>query len=180
MKTIRWLDRHLEECLLVLIGSIMVLSVSMQVLVRFIFGGSIDGVEEFTRYGFIWLIYIGISYAAKKQRHLKVDVLLLVLKNKAKVVLGMVSNMIFLAFAVFIIFYGSSISFLILDWGQVSPALNFPVGWVYLAAPAGMGLTSMRLLQVLVKQGEYLVSKDIAVEDVSADRSLDGIGSKKR
>ncbi|KKE79627.1 TRAP transporter small permease [Bacilli bacterium] len=159
MKVIKWLDNNVEQTLLVIFSSIMVISISLQVFMR-LFGSSLGWSEELARYCFIWLIYIGISYAVKKQRHIKVDVIVLFLKDRVQVILNMIVNIIFLALAIFIIVYGAKIAILLFGWGQTSPGMSVPMGFVYLSAPVGLGLTAIRLLQQLFKQYKYFKNMD--------------------
>jgi TRAP-type C4-dicarboxylate transport system permease small subunit len=49
----------------------------------------------------------------------------------------------------------------LLTWGQLSPALSLPIGFVYLAGPIGMGLTSIRLIQQIVQQVKILFGKEV-------------------
>jgi len=110
MKILKWLEAHFEEVLLVIITIIMIGSTSMQVFMRFVMGSSLVWSEELARYCFIWLIYIGISYGVKKQRHISVDVILTVLSNKGKIFLTMFGNLVFLGFAIFVVIYGYDLS----------------------------------------------------------------------
>ncbi|WP_059103280.1 TRAP transporter small permease [Shouchella shacheensis] len=174
---IQWLDRHFEECFLVFFSSIMVGSIALQVFMRFVMGSSLEWSEELARYCFIWLVYMGISYGVKKQRHIKVDVMLLLFKDKAKVALNTLSNVIFLAFALFVVLNGTTIAFYILEWGQTSPAMNLPMGLVYLATPIGMGAASIRLIQQIIKQVQYLSGKNVSKEEVVDDRMVDNYGA---
>lgn len=176
MKAMKWLDRHFEEFFLVFFSIIMVGSISLQVFMRFIVGSSLEWSEELARYCFIWLVYMGISYGVKKQRHIKVDVLLLLFKDKGKVALNFAANFIFLLFALFVVVYGSSIAVYILGWGQTSPALSIPMGLVYLAAPVGMGAAAIRLIQQMVKQYTFLKGGQVNKEEVTADRMTDNYG----
>ncbi|OLO26395.1 TRAP transporter small permease protein [Alkalihalophilus pseudofirmus] len=157
MKALKWIDEHLEEVFLVLFSIIMVTVIAMQVFMRYIMGSSLAWSEELARYCFIWLVYLGISYGVKKQRHIKVDVMLLLLKDRAKIVLNILANLLFLGFAIFVMFYGYDIAQKLLTWGQKSPALQIPMGLVYLATPIGMGLTAIRLVQQLIKQVKMLI-----------------------
>jgi TRAP-type C4-dicarboxylate transport system permease small subunit len=156
MKVLKWFDDHTEEVILVIFSAIMVSVIFLQVIMRYVFDASLSWSEELARYCFIWLVYIGISYGVKKQRHIKVDVLLLLFKEKGRLFLTILSNILFLFFCFFVIKYGSSIAMQILDWGQKSPANQIPMGLVYLAAPIGMGLTAIRLIQNLIKQFKAL------------------------
>lgn len=155
MKIIRWFDEHIEEVLLTIFSSIMVVVIFIQVVMRQL-DNSLSWSEELARYCFIWLVYVGISYGVKKQRHIKVDVLLLVLKEKGQIILTIIANIIFMVFAIFVIRYGYDIASKLLTFGQKSPALHIPMGLVYMATPIGMGLTVIRLLQNLIKHFKAL------------------------
>lgn len=160
MKIIKWLDDHFEEYFLIALSVTMVFVIALQVFMRFIIGSSLTWSEELARYCFIWLVYIGISYGVKKQRHIKVDIALLALKDRGKIILGIIANLTFLTFAIFIIFNGYKLSSELLSWGQTSPALGFPMGVVYLATPVGMSLTAIRIVQQIVKQIRTLRGHD--------------------
>lgn len=169
MKILRWLDRHTEEVLLVLFSAIMVAVIFLQVVMRQ-FDSSLSWSEELARYSFIWLVYIGISYGVKKDRHIKVDVLLLMLKNKGKIILTIIANLLFMVFAIFVIRYGFDIASQLLAFGQKSPANQIPMGLIYLAAPVGMGLTLIRLVQNLIKQIKALK------HEMQQDKQIEKLG----
>lgn len=152
MKVIKWLDDHFEEYLLVLFSLVMVSVITLQVFMRFVLNSSLTWSEELARYCFVWLIYIGISYGVKKQRHIKVDVALALLKDKGKNILTLISNVLFLIFAIFVVIYGYDVAQSLLGFGQKSPSLSIPMGLVYLATPVGMGLTAIRLIQQIIQQ----------------------------
>jgi len=160
MKVIKWFDDHTEEVILVIFSVIMVAVIFLQVIMRYVFDSSLSWSEELARYCFIWLVYVGISYGVKKQRHIKVDAILLLFKDRGKLVFSIISNILFLFFCLFVIKYGTDIAVKLLDWGQKSPANQIPMGLVYLAAPIGMGLTAIRIIQNLIKQFRALFGFD--------------------
>ncbi|WP_273853507.1 TRAP transporter small permease [Guptibacillus spartinae] len=165
MKIIRAIDRRLEEFLLVVFSTLMVSVIFLQVVMR-VTGNSLSWSEELGRYSFIWLVYIGISYGVKKQRHIKVEVMLLLLKEKGKLIVAMIANLLFLLFCLYVIVYGYDIASQLLSFGQKSPALHIPMGAVYMATPIGFGLSAIRLLQNLYSQFKMLTGKqEVNVED---------------
>jgi TRAP-type C4-dicarboxylate transport system permease small subunit len=170
MKIMKWLDAHFEEVLLVILTIIMIAATSAQVFMRFIMGSSLIWSEELARYCFIWLVYIGISYGVKKQRHINVDVVLLALNDKGKIILNMFAKLVFLAFAIFVVIYGYGLSMQLLGWGQTSPGLGIPMAYVYMAAPAGMLLTSIRLIQQLYMQIQTLRGKENFTVQTEAEK----------
>ncbi|WP_088105783.1 TRAP transporter small permease [Halalkalibacter urbisdiaboli] len=159
MKVFKWLDDHIEEVILVVLSIVMVSVIFLQVVMRYVFGSSLSWSEELARYSFIWIVYVGISYGVKKQRHIKVDLLLLAFKDKGRIILNIIANLLFLAFAIFVIRYGYDIASKLLAFGQRSPANQIPMGYIYMAAPVGMGLTALRLIQNLIKQFKALLGK---------------------
>ncbi|MEW9053266.1 MAG: TRAP transporter small permease [Neobacillus sp.] len=174
MKIIRWFDRHIEEVLLVLFSSVMVSVIFIQVVARML-DNSLSWSEELARYCFIWLVYLGISYGVKKNRHIKVDIVLLMLKDKGKIILNMISTLLFIVFCLFVIRYGYYIASQLLAFGQSSPALHIPMGLVYMATPIGMGLTLIRLIQNLIKYVNALQGKGDVDTRTEAERIKDEV-----
>ncbi|MGO4887468.1 TRAP transporter small permease [Anaerobacillus sp. MEB173] len=160
MRVLRFFDDHTEEILLFILSTIMVSVIFLQVFMRYVIGSSLSWSEELARYCFIWLVYIGISYGVKKQRHIKVDLVLLLFKDKGRIIFNIVANLLFLAFAIIVIYYGYGIAERLLEWGQKSPANQIPMGYVYMAAPIGMALTSIRIIQNLFRQFKALFGND--------------------
>ena len=66
MKIVKWLDRHIEEVLLIVLSTVMLGIIGVQIFMRFILGSSLGWSEELARYCFIWLVFIGVSYGVKK------------------------------------------------------------------------------------------------------------------
>ena len=159
MKIVRWIDENFEKVFLVILSVLMVFLIFLQVFMRYVMQNSLSWTEELARYSFIWLIYIGISFAVKEQRHIKIDVVLLLFKERGKLIFGIIANLLFLAFAIAVVIYGYNISQQLLAFGQKSPANQIPMGLVYLATPVGMGLTAIRLIQQLIKEFKTLMGK---------------------
>lgn len=159
MRALKWLDENFESIFLIILSAIMVVVIFVQVFMRYVMQNSLSWTEELARYCFIWLIYIGISYGVKKQRHISVDAILLLFKERGKIIFSIIANLLFLTFAIFVVIYGYDISSKLLAWGQKSPANQIPMGIVYLAAPVGMGLTAIRIIQNLIAQVLTLLGK---------------------
>ncbi len=152
MKIVHWLDENIEKILLSFLSIIMIFIVFLQVVMRYVFKNSLHWSEEIARFSLIWLVFIGISYAVKKNKHIKIDVLLMLFKSKGRILLNLVSDLLFLLFALFVVFYGFDVSSKLLAFGQKSPANHIPMGYVYAAAPVGFGLAAIRLIQSIIQQ----------------------------
>ncbi|MFD1851852.1 TRAP transporter small permease [Oceanobacillus bengalensis] len=147
MKILKWLDKYFEEYILVFLSAFTVFIIFLQVVMRYVFGSSLTWSEEIARYAFIWMIYIGVSYGVKKKKHLGVDALSMLFKDKGKIIISMIANISFLIFAVVMTYYGIDI---VLRVTRESAALQIPLTWVYAAPVVGMALAAIRLIQSLV------------------------------
>ncbi len=155
MSILRWLDKHLEEYILVILSIFTVVVIFSQVVLRYIFSSSLPWSEEIARYAFIWMIYVGVSYGVKRQKHLSVDVITMLFNDRGKIIINIISNILFLIFALVITYYGIDIV------GRItreSAALEIPMEYVYLALVVGMILTSIRLIQNIYK--DYIKLKN--------------------
>ncbi|WP_152655616.1 TRAP transporter small permease [Oceanobacillus sp. CFH 90083] len=147
MKIIRWLDKHFEEYILVCLSALTVIIIFLQVIMRYVFDNSLTWSEELARYMFIWLIYIGVSYAVKEKRHLGVDAITMLFQEKGKLMIALLANVLFLIFALVMTYFGLDI---VLRITRESAALQIPLSWIYAAPVAGMTLTSIRLIQNMI------------------------------
>lgn len=105
---------------------------------------------ELATYCFIWLIFIGISYAMKVGRHIKIDILYLKLTEKSKSIIDLIVSIILLLFLSFIMIRGLLVTITIFSLNTSSPALQIPVWTVYAALPCGIGMTIVRVFQALI------------------------------
>jgi len=166
-RLIRLLDKHLEEFFMMILFSIMVCSITMQIFMRKILNDSLSWSEELSRYCFILLVYMGISYAVKCKRHIKIDLLYTYVSEKWKKGLRLLSYFVFLCFCLFICLHGYEITMKLFSLGQSSPALNLPMGFVYAAAPIGLGLAVIRLIQSIVEEFTTPIVKETKQQEGS-------------
>ena len=151
-RVIKFLDDHFEEIFIFASLSAMSLIIALQVLMRYVFQASLSWSEEIARYLFIWLIYIGISYGVKKEAHVAVTATDLFLSKTQRKWMRLVSNIVFLLFAMCIFYYGREVCAKIARLGQEAPATGIHMWVVYLAVPVGFFLTCIRLIQRIYRQ----------------------------
>lgn len=73
MKILKWLDRHLEEVLLVALLFVMMIIMGIQIVARYALGNSLSWSEEITRFCFIWTGFLSISFCIKNSKSIKID-----------------------------------------------------------------------------------------------------------
>ena len=167
MRILCWLDEYFEEFFVVLLMSIMTVLICGQVFTRYVLEVAMSWTEELARYMFVWLVYVGISYGIKKQKHICIDVINNFLSVKHARYFSFIGDILFLVFALLIVSKGTEVFMRIVASGQASPALEIPMWIVYGALPFGMALSVFRLLQNMyhrVKEIQKLDKQDNSVE----------------
>ena len=151
MKTVRWLDEHLDEYMVVILTSIMTILLFLQVLFRFVLNLPLAWVEEISLYSMVWLCYFGCSLAIKKREHLKMEIITNFLRPKAKKVFDLISLVLFFAFAVFVLYHVTLLTADILQRGQVTAVLEIPKWIPYAGVPVAFLLMLIRMIQDFVR-----------------------------
>lgn len=147
MRILRKINEHIEEWILVTLLAASLTSITLQIIMRFIFSNSLTWSEELARYCFIWLIYIGIAYGVKKSRHICLDVVFDILPDTLKKVFILISNVLVGVFALVVIYYSTFLIDQLMTFGQKSAAMRVDMVYVYISVPIGMFLTVVRLIQ---------------------------------
>lgn len=73
MKTKEKKINRVEEWLSVAVLIAILILLSYQVIMRFVFHNTNSWSEELARYLFIWLVYLSASYAIYKNAHIKIE-----------------------------------------------------------------------------------------------------------
>jgi len=125
------------ETLLVVIFGLLVIDVVWQVVSRYVVGQSSSFTEEFARFSLIWLTVLGAAYInGSKGGHLSMDFLLSKLPAKKRVKRQKVIQILMALFALIImVLGGGNLVYITLTLGQISSALQIPLGFVYAIVP---------------------------------------------
>ncbi len=71
---LRW-SGYAEAAIITALMGAIVLSIALQVVMRFIVGHPLVWVEEVSTYAFVWITFMGASLGLKQIRHVKVELL---------------------------------------------------------------------------------------------------------
>lgn len=146
---------NLEAIICSTLLGIMLIILTAQVISRYIFNSSISWSEELARYLFIWFIFIGMSYAALKDAHIKIDSLLVVFPKAIRRYVLYLGTIVWIIFNIIILVYSFEYTKTLFVSGQKSLGTQILIGYVYVAIPTGFALTTIRLVQTLfVKKKE--------------------------
>lgn len=141
------IDKILERILVVLM-IVLVLDVLWQVLSRYVnkflannFDIQIPTVfyaftDELAGFLLIWVALAGAAYATGKKQHLAIDLLSTKLSDAGKTILSMIINVLIVIFAVSVLIAGGFwLVYSRFYLGQVSAAMEIPIGIVYIIVP---------------------------------------------
>lgn len=143
---------NFEEFFLAILLPCMCIIVFVNTVGRYTGTFSIDWAEESARYMMIWLVFLGISAAAKKNAHFAVGVLFMVTPIKAHIPIRCFILVMVLIFTVSATVLGIQYSQRLMSMGQISPALSVPMWVMYGAIPVGCGLMAVRSIQYFIQQ----------------------------
>lgn len=132
---IKVLDYILSR-LSIAIMSMLVLTVLLQVFMRYIVGSPVTFTEELSRFLLIWLGLLAASYAYRQRMHLALDLLILKLEGRRRNILNIIIHSLIALFSAVVLVYGG-VQLVVLTWvlNQFSPALGVSMSYVYLVLP---------------------------------------------
>lgn len=149
--TIRKFLDNFEEYFVVWTMAIMTVLVFCQVVMRYVFSNSLSWSEELARYIFMWLSWIGASYAVKERSHFRVEMFANLLKGPLRKKFELVILVIWFVFALIMAWLGTKLMIFLMETDQTSAAMEIPMAWVYASVPVGCGLMAVRLIVEIVK-----------------------------
>ncbi len=145
---------NFEEYILIVSFIFLVPLLFMQIVMRYVFHDSLSWSEELARFIFLWQIWLGASYAVKKTRHIRIDIIKGKLSVRQNFILEISITFLCISFCLFLAINGSEMVNQIFRLGQISPALLLPMGYPYLSIPVGASLMTIRYLEKLWELGK--------------------------
>jgi TRAP-type C4-dicarboxylate transport system permease small subunit len=133
--------------------AVMSILVIAQVVLRYVFNDPLTWSEEMARIFFIYLSFIGIGAAYGRRRHMFIDAFIIVLPAKMKRAVRYAVTGIASAFllAVIVITARSMAELYRVD--ITTPALEYPMAFVYLVIPLGLSALITQMWLDLYKEG---------------------------
>ena len=140
MNILKLLDEKLEEVFLVIILIAAVVIVAMQVVTRYVFKIPLPWSEEIARYLFLWLTWVGASYATKERKHVSIDLVYEKLPEKGQMICKVITNIIWLVFLLMMVRLSMKLTLSVASGGHIRPpAAGFPCGFPMPRSPPAWG-----------------------------------------
>ena len=164
---INTLDKILSIVLASLMG-LMVLDVTWQIFTRFFTSSPSGWTEELARFLLIWIGLLGAAWAYRMRAHLGLSYLVEKFSPQGQKNLAIFSYAISALFAVTVMIYGGGqLVSLTLELNQISPSLDWKVGYVYMVIPISGVLITIYALDFIrsTLAGEVYVHPHLLDED---------------
>nr|WP_300309830.1 TRAP transporter small permease [Halomonas sp.] len=138
------LERILATLALVIIGLISLVNV----VVRYITGGSFAFTEEFSVFLLVLLTFAGASVALRSHRHIRIGLLERALPERGRRVLILFQGVCGVVVLGLITWFGGTMTWQEYQWQTLSPGLGLPQWWYLIWLPLMSALMLLRQCQV--------------------------------
>ena len=149
MNGFKWLNKHFEEAILVFLLATISCVMMAQIIARTFFN-SMTWPEEFSRYCYIWTVFLSLGYTIKKGNMLRVGIVMDLLPHKLRKSIEIIVNIIMLVLFVILLRYSIIYTGKIKSSGQFSPAMHLPMWIMYMSTIIGFALAALRMIQEII------------------------------
>jgi TRAP-type C4-dicarboxylate transport system permease small subunit len=116
--------------------TLLLICVVWQVFSRYVLARPSTMTDEIARFSMIWVGLLGAAYATGKRRHLSIDLFVSNLKGMPKLLNQLFVDLCVLIFAASAMVWGGlRLVLKVYSTGQVSPAMQLPMAYVYIVLP---------------------------------------------
>jgi len=143
---------NFEEIFCAICVGAMVICLTLKVGIRITTGSALAWTEELSRYTFLWAVYIGAAYVAKRNAHLRVTIQFVPMSLRARLFFRVIADSIWVVFLLFVAqqcWYTIGYS---LEFPERSATLHITKAYVEMVIPAGFLLMSWRVVEDYIKR----------------------------
>lgn len=126
---------QIEEALAFAVLALLVVTLALQVLSRFVFEFPLGWTEELARVGQLWLVFIGAAIGARRAEHFVVELFMERARFPGKQVLARTIDVVVVGFFCTLAAMAARTTFE--GAGQELPTLGVSIAWAYVAIPIG-------------------------------------------
>ena len=150
MKRIGCFFNNIEKWVCIVLFAVTLILLTIQVIWRYVVQSSPSWTEELARYCFVWLIFMGTSYAVQNLAHIKIDTGIKIYPKKIRKYVELLGIILFLISVAVVIVFGADYTIGLYFQGRVSTSIYLPMWIVYMAIPVGYIFTFIRIIQYML------------------------------
>jgi TRAP-type C4-dicarboxylate transport system permease small subunit len=137
MGALRFVCKNFEEIAAGTFLVLMSLATFGNVVLRYAFNSPIQWAEEFSRYAFIWVVFLGAAACSKRKTHIVIDAIIAVLSPRGRAFCSVVVETVVLVLMGAITYYGYTLCTMAT---QATSTLKIPQYAVYAVVPVSAAL----------------------------------------
>lgn len=142
--------RTINGWVLTALAFLLVVCVVWQVISRYVSARPSTVTDELARFTFMWIGLLGAAQASAHKQHLAIDLLAMKLEGRARKTLNILIECAIIAFASLVMIWGGwTLTAKTFANAQVTPSLQWPMGYVYMVVPvAGVLMVFFALVAI--------------------------------
>ena len=156
MSILRSLISNFEEIISGIMLMLMSLATISNVVARYFFNNPLEWAEEFSRYAFIWVVFLGAVVCTKGGRHIVIDGLVLALPARARAFLHLLVDALTIGFMAILVYYGWILTTFTT---QPTSTLKVPMSVIYVVVPLSALLIGLRSLGDFTRHLRFTVQE---------------------
>jgi TRAP-type C4-dicarboxylate transport system permease small subunit len=138
---------YFEELVAGFLFVLMSLATLANVIARYFFNNPIEWAEEFSRYAFIWVVFLGAAYCSKSNRHIVIDGFVLALPGPLRAYLQVAVDLLTLVLMGTLVYYGWVLT---VFTTQPTSTLYVPMSVIYVVVPLSALVIAIRSVGAIV------------------------------
>jgi TRAP-type C4-dicarboxylate transport system permease small subunit len=146
-RILAFIDDKFEEIIGVTVLGVVVTLIFLGVVLRLIFTSGLPWQEELSRFGFVFVCYLGASYGIKSKDHIRITFVADALPKGVQKVLRVITDIVWIGFNIFIVIISLNVYQHMRNFRGESGILKIPLHYVFLTIPVGFALLTLRLIQ---------------------------------
>ena len=143
MSPLRFICKNFEEVAAGTFLVLMSLATFGNVVLRYGFNSPIQWAEEFSRYAFIWVVFLGAAACSKRKTHIVIDAITALLPPRPRALCSVVVETVILVLMGAITYYGYTLCTMAT---QATSTLKIPQYTVYAVVPFSAALIFVHTL----------------------------------
>ncbi|MHB0867936.1 MAG: TRAP transporter small permease [Chloroflexota bacterium] len=155
MGALGFLIRNFEEIVVGVFMTLMSLATFSNVVARYLFNSPIQWAEEFSRYAFIWIVFMGAAICTKRKRHIVIDGFVLAMPKRLRPLFALLADLMVLVLMAAVIYYSVILA---RSATQPTATLQIPQYVVYSIVPVSGALILLYSLRDLKSDLRSLLS----------------------
>ncbi len=150
-----------EAYLGVFLFSVLVVLLTMQVVLRYVFNKNLSWSEELSRMVYVWGVYISFCVAGATRKHIRITFLVDKFSNRVKKVIMFLADLVWIIFNMTLVIQGVLYVLSMRQYPYISAGLGINYMYIYAIVPIGFLVLTIRNIMNMIhrfREGEIVLT----------------------